>query len=304
MCHSFVFPHLEEEVNNVVTKYSDDEDSGNDEPPENKAENREQFDDDEEDELDMGALIPRPDPPNPRNVEQYLQALAEEPEPAAAGGDITSLPVEVLLTIFSHLDDISLCSVSQVCKHWSKIIEMHTSQQMWKKYTKERWPLFQQISTIPSWLHMYSAMMNSCFCRACLIQMAIKTPLPQINNFRTSHLRKDMKSLHLDAGMEGIYAMPLDQQLSYWQASILGPPGSPYEGGKFFLFLFIPANYPMSAPKVRFLTKIIHPNVSRHGDIGIDIINHNWLLSLGISKLLLSVQSLLTDPFTQVNSII
>lgn len=130
--------------------------------------------------------------------------------------------------------------------------------------------------------------------------MALRTPLPQINNFRTSHLRKDMKSLHLDAS-EGISAMPLDQQLSHWQATILGPPGSPYEGGKFFLYIIIPANYPMSAPKVRFLTKIIHPNVSRHGDIGIDIINHNWLLSLGISKLLLSVQSLLTDPFTQVN---
>lgn len=148
---------------------------------------------------------------------------------------------------------------------------------------------------------MYSALMNSCFCRACLIQMSLKTPLPQINNFRTSHLRRDMKSLHLDAGMEGISAMPLDQQLSHWQATILGPPGSPYEGGKFFLYIIIPANYPMSAPKVRFLTKIIHPNVSRHGDIGIDIINHNWLLSLGISKLLLSVQSLLTDPFTQVS---
>lgn len=58
----------------------------------------------------------------------------------------------------------------------------------------------------------------------------------------------------------------------------------------------------MHPPVVRFLTKIIHPNVSRHGDVGIDIIQHNWSLALTISKLLLSVQSLLTDPFTEVSS--
>lgn len=59
----------------------------------------------------------------------------------------------------------------------------------------------------------------------------------------------------------------------------------------------------MRPPVVRFLTKIIHPNVSRHGDVGIDIIQHNWSLALTLPKLLLSVQSLLTDPFTEVRFI-
>uniref|UniRef100_A0A336MSK8 E2 ubiquitin-conjugating enzyme n=1 Tax=Culicoides sonorensis TaxID=179676 RepID=A0A336MSK8_CULSO len=303
VCHAFVFPSVPEaEEENIVTKFSDDEDSGNDEPEENKSDNREQSDSEGGEE--EFPCIQRPDPPAPRNLSHLLELLAEEPEVKVSGEpvkDVCALPVEVLLTIFSHLDDISLCSVGQTCKQWKKILEIHTTQHMWKRYTRERWPLFQQISTIPNWLHMYSALMSSCFCRTCIIQMALKAPLPQVNNFhfRTSHLRKDLKSLHLDAS-EGITAMPLDEQLSHWQATILGPAGSPYEGGKFFLYIIIPANYPMSAPKVRFLTKIIHPNVSRHGDIGIDIINHNWLLSLGISKLLISVQSLLTDPFTQV----
>lgn len=60
-------------------------------------------------------------------------------------------------------------------------------------------------------------------------------------------------------------------------------------------------SYPFYPPVVRFLTKIIHPNVSRHGDVGIDIIQHNWSYALSIYKVLLSVQSLLTDPFTQVS---
>lgn len=60
--------------------------------------------------------------------------------------------------------------------------------------------------------------------------------------------------------------------------------------------------YPFYPPVVRFLTKIIHPNVSRHGDVGIDIIQHNWSYALSIYKVLLSVQSILTDPFTQVST--
>lgn len=39
---------------------------------------------------------------------------------------------------------------------------------------------------------------------------------------------------------EGIRAMPLDSHWCHWQATILGPAGSPFEGGKFFLYIQIP----------------------------------------------------------------
>lgn len=48
---------------------------------------------------------------------------------------------------------------------------------------------------------------------------------------------------------------------------------------------------------VRFITKIYHPNVSKHGDIGLDSIHENWSLALTISKILISIQSLLTVKF-------
>lgn len=57
----------------------------------------------------------------------------------------------------------------------------------------------------------------------------------------------------------------------------------------------------MSPPVVRFLTRILHPNISRHGDVGIDSVHHNWSLALTISKVLISIQSLLTDPYTAVS---
>ena len=56
----------------------------------------------------------------------------------------------------------------------------------------------------------------------------------------------------------------------------------------------------MKPPVVRFITKIFHPNISRHGDVGLDSIHHNWSLALTISKVLISIQSLLTDPYSYV----
>jgi ubiquitin-conjugating enzyme E2 N len=84
----------------------------------------------------------------------------------------------------------------------------------------------------------------------------------------------------------GISAVPHEDNLRYFDVVIEGPSGSPFEGvstsrvakkrpmslglmvvrvdgtgGKFKLELFLPGEYPMTPPKVRFLTKIYHPNI-------------------------------------------
>ena len=82
----------------------------------------------------------------------------------------------------------------------------------------------------------------------------------------------------------------------HWQATIMGPEDSPYTGGVFFLDIHFPADYPFKPPKVSFTTRIYHCNINSNGGICLDILKDQWSPALTISKVLLSVCSLLTDP--------
>ena len=76
----------------------------------------------------------------------------------------------------------------------------------------------------------------------------------------------------------------------------MGPKDSPYQGGVFFLNITFPAEYPFQPPRCTFVTKIYHPNINSSGGICLDILKNEWSPALTISKVLLSICSLLDDP--------
>ena len=94
----------------------------------------------------------------------------------------------------------------------------------------------------------------------------------------------------------GISCAPYEDNLRYFRVVLQGPQDTPYQGGLFSLEMFLPAEYPMVPPKVRFLTKIYHPNIHKLGRICLDILKGKWSPALQMRTVLLSIQALLSAP--------
>jgi len=111
----------------------------------------------------------------------------------------------------------------------------------------------------------------------------------------TRRILKEHAEFQKDAP-ENCSAGPRGENIYLWDAVIMGPSDSPYVGGVFNLEIHFPSEYPFKPPKVVFTTKIYHPNISANGSICLDILKDQWSPALTISKTLLSICSLLTDP--------
>jgi len=111
----------------------------------------------------------------------------------------------------------------------------------------------------------------------------------------TKRINKELQDLSKDPP-SSCSAGPVDNDLFRWSSTIMGPKDSPYADGIFFLDINFPPDYPFKPPKVRFTTKIYHCNVNSNGSICLDILSSQWSPALTISKVLLSICSLLTDP--------
>ena len=109
---------------------------------------------------------------------------------------------------------------------------------------------------------------------------AIKRITKELNELRTD------PPTHVSAG-------PKNDDLFHWVACITGPPDSSYSGGLFYLDVIFTKNYPFKPPKLKFITKIYHPNINYNGSICLDILNKNWSPALTVSKILLSILSIL-----------
>ncbi|GMQ00606.1 hypothetical protein CsSME_00047618 [Camellia sinensis var. sinensis] len=90
-------------------------------------------------------------------------------------------------------------------------------------------------------------------------------------------IQKEMSDLNLDPPSD-CSAGPKGDNLYHWVATLIGPSGSGLQ--------------------VVFRTRIYHCNVDSTGNVSLDILKDSWSPALTISKVLLAVKSMFTNPDT------
>ncbi|XP_078118835.1 ubiquitin-conjugating enzyme E2 G2-like [Sander vitreus] len=106
---------------------------------------------------------------------------------------------------------------------------------------------------------------------------------------------------------EGIVAGPANEENFFeWEALIMGPQDTCFEGGVFPAVLSFPSDYPLSPPKMRFTCDMFHPNIYPDGRVCISILHapgddpmgyessaERWSPVQSVEKILLSVVRML-----------
>ena len=109
-------------------------------------------------------------------------------------------------------------------------------------------------------------------------------------------LLKNFRDLQKEKDLDGMTAAPDADNIFHWRAVIFGPKDTIWEDGIFELEMNFKDDFPDTAPDVKFVTPVYHPNVYRNGNICLDILQDKWSRACDISSILNSIRSLFDDP--------
>ncbi|CAM9474162.1 unnamed protein product [Choristocarpus tenellus] len=99
---------------------------------------------------------------------------------------------------------------------------------------------------------------------------------------------------------DGIRFLPQEEDsIAEIHVEIMGPVGTPYEGGCFHMKLVLSNDFPHSPPRGFFITKIYHPNVAPNGDICVNTLKRDWTPDVTLTHVLQVIRCLLIVPFPE-----
>jgi len=115
-------------------------------------------------------------------------------------------------------------------------------------------------------------------------------------DYRIRRLYKEL-ALFKTQPCENCSVRVIDDDITTWNAVILGPHDTPYENGIFELNIVFPPRYPFVPPICKFTTRLYHPNIDHTGYICSDVFDkNNWSPGLTVMGLLVGICSLLNEP--------
>lgn len=114
---------------------------------------------------------------------------------------------------------------------------------------------------------------------------------------RAKRIMKELQAVKDDPAAKINLEFVNESDIHHLKGSFLGPPGTPYEGGIFVVDIEVPMEYPFKPPKMKFDTKVYHPNISSvTGAICLDILKNAWSPVITLKSALISLQALLQSP--------
>ena len=102
----------------------------------------------------------------------------------------------------------------------------------------------------------------------------------KMSGLAANRIQKELAAFLADPP-PGCSVLQMGDDLSRWQVKVQGPPESSFEGGNFTLLVTFPPDYPFKPPKVKFETRIFHPNINQSGDICLDT---QWAPGLSMAQ--------------------
>ncbi|XP_077564494.1 ubiquitin-conjugating enzyme E2 Z-like [Haemaphysalis longicornis] len=115
--------------------------------------------------------------------------------------------------------------------------------------------------------------------------------------------KRDIKDIY-EQPPPGVFIAPKENNVTKIHALVIGPLGTPYEGGFFHFFIKCPTDYPIAPPKVRLMTTDrgrvrFNPNLYACGKVCLSILGTwsgpAWSAAQGLGSVLVSIQSLMND---------